>query len=84
MHLYSLSRSTPAQDDDPIVDTYVFSQEITDVENAKRLLEAEGVHMDGYRCQHSYDCCANWYPGRVEFSVEDGRVVARQSWRQNI
>ena len=40
--------------------------------------------LDGERCKHSYDCCANWYPSRVKFGTRDGHVIATQNWYQNI
>ena len=36
-------------------------------------------------CQHSYDCCANWYPrtGRI-VGTDGGNMIVCQSWAMNV
>ena len=36
-------------------------------------------------CQHSYDCCANWYPrtGRI-VGTDGGNTIVCQSWAMNV
>ena len=36
-------------------------------------------------CQHSYDCCANWYPrtGRI-VGTDNGNTIVCQSWVLNV
>lgn len=80
---FTETRDTGPGDDDPMVARYKFEAGVS-VENAMAALEARGVAMNGERCKHSYDCCGNWYPGRVHAEVVDGRPVLTQYWQQNI
>ncbi len=81
MHEYSSLDSM--SDDAPKINIYTFPIGTT-VDEALAELDAEGVPVAGYRCQHSYDCCAGWYPSKAQATIKDGRVVVRQSWYQNI
>ena len=80
---YTLTRAHSIGDDDLTVDTYVFDDDVTTVGEARALLECEGVATRGRRCQHSHDCCGNWYPGQVSFDVIGNMFIGKQEWRQN-
>jgi hypothetical protein len=80
---FTESKSGPDGEDAPIIRRYAFEYGVT-LEEAKAELSAHGVALDGERCRHSHDCCANWYPSRVKFEKRDGHVIATQDWHQNI
>lgn len=70
-------------DEGRIERTYRFPKGVS--VNEAAILYGENVGpLEGYRCRHSYDCCANWYPNQAKVEIVDGQVVIRQVWYQNI
>jgi len=64
------------------VDVYTFAPGTTYVEVHNYLVNMDAP--DGYRCQHSYDCCGHFYPGKARISqTERGIFQIRQTWIQN-
>ena len=53
----------------------------------KEIVDQEWVNakFPSYHCQHSYDCCANWYPrtGRI-VGTDGGNTIVCQSWAMNV
>lgn len=83
---YSTDMYDPTEERSSSLYVYTFSEGCTmaDLSAAKKVLVANGVSLNGYSCQHSHDCCGRWYPNAVEFRMENGRLVAEQSWYQNV
>lgn len=82
---WTLTKTYAVEDGNPNVDTYLFTAEVPDVETARKLLDAEGVPVDGYSCRHAGDCCDHLYPRKAHFEVQtDGIVKAVQKWYRNL
>lgn len=64
-------------------DTYTFPKAIS-FEDALRILDENGVSVDGYKCRHEHDCCGGWYPSRVRAQPDDNNTILIQKWYQNI
>lgn len=81
---YLCTREEPVNDGDPIFETYTFERGVTVMCALERLME-QGIPLKGTQCQHSHDCCGNWYAQQATHTVTtDGRVVVTQAWYQNI
>lgn len=72
------STGIPAIEGAPMVHTYTFGPKVTE-EQIRSVIP----YFDGARCQHSYDCCGNWYPSKAEIRRRPDAVVVTQEWYQN-
>lgn len=73
----------PENDGDVATEAYTFAEGVT-VAQAMTALQEDGVPVGGNFCNHSHDCCGNWYARPAVVTLEDRRVVIRQDWYQNI
>ena len=73
-------RESKDSDHDWIKNWIVVAEPITDEEIAKRMPH----DPDGDYCQHSYDCCGNWYASPIRIKRVNQRVLVTQNHYRNV
>ena len=82
LNRYGISHKVEyGNDGQTVTDTWLVPAGLQMLDETLRKLSPE---PDFSWCQHSYDCCGNWYTSGVDIERGDTHDTVTQTWYQNI